>query len=97
MAALALKTNMKHVETIANAGNTEVPCYLSIEKLGYSFSRVHEGTDNELWVAENGKLKFVASNQLELLGLIYMREIRGENWKAEDSEIENYLQTYYTK
>jgi len=37
----------------------------------------------------------VASNQLELLGLIYMRELRGKNWKANDEEIDTYLSKYY--
>jgi len=82
-------------ETIVNAGNTEVPCYLAIESLGFSFSRVNEGQDNELLVAENEENRFVASNQLELLGLIYMRKLRGCDWKAEDEQIDGYLSKYY--
>ncbi len=86
---------MKTKETIANAGNTEVPCYLAIKLLGYEFSRTNAGEDDEFWIAENSNNKFVASNQLELLGLIYMRDIRGQNWKASDTEIDNYLANYY--
>ncbi|CAB1075436.1 hypothetical protein D1AOALGA4SA_3256 [Olavius algarvensis Delta 1 endosymbiont] len=86
---------MKNIETIANAGNTEVPCFLATKSLGFRFSKLHEKTDQELWVAENQEIRFVASNQLELLGLIYMRELRGKNWKASDEEIDNYLSKYY--
>jgi len=85
----------KLYETIANAGNTEVPCFLAIKSLGYEFSRTNPGKKNELWVAEKDGSKFVASNQLELLGLIYMRLLRGKDWKAEDKEIEKYLSSYY--
>lgn len=87
--------NMKDIETIAYSGNTEVPCYLTSKSLGFEFSRVNEGTGKELWVAENSTIRFVASNQLELLGLICMRECRGVNWKANDEEIDSYLSQYY--
>lgn len=89
------KQIMKNIEIIANAGNTEVPCYLAIKALGFEFSRIDEKTDREMWVAENDKVRIVASNQLELLGLIYMRTMRGEDWKAEDDEINDYLARYY--
>lgn len=82
-------------DTIVNAGNTEVPCYLAIRSLGFSFDRINPGKDNELWVAENENERFVASNQLELMGLIYMKKIRGGNWKANGEEIDRYLTMYY--
>ena len=87
----------KQYETIANAGNTEVPCFLAIKSLGFEFSRTNSGTEDELWIAEKDGSKFVASNQLELLGLIYMRSLRGSDWKAEDKEIEDYLSSYYSE
>ena len=86
---------MKNIETIVNAGNTEVPCYLAIESLGFKFSIINEKTDQELWVAESLNLRIVASNQLEVLGLIYMRKLRGNDWNASDSEIDSYLSKYY--
>ena len=86
---------MKNIETIANAGNTEVPCYLAVESLGFKFSRTSPNTDSELWIAENDEVRVVASNQLELLGLIYMRKIRGIDWKANDVDIDSYLSQYY--
>ncbi len=88
---------MKNIETIANAGNTEIPCHLVIKYLGYELSRTNAGKENELWIAENVDVRFVASNQLELLGLIYMRTIRGQNWKASDLEIDKFLDRYYPK
>jgi len=86
---------MKNIETIANAGNTDVPCYLAIQSLGFKLSRINEKKDQELWAAEKSNIKIVASNQLELLGLIYMRELRGSDWKARDEEIDGYLSKYY--
>lgn len=86
---------MINIETIANAGNTEVPCYLATQSLGFVFSRINEKTEDELWVAEKGEIRFVASNQLELLGLIYMRESRGPEWKADDNDIDSYLGAFY--
>jgi len=83
------------METIANAGNTEVPCYLAIQSLGYKLTRVNEKADQEMWIAENSNIRIVASNHLELLGLIYMRELRGGDWKASDGEIDGYLSRYY--
>ncbi len=87
----------KQYETIANAGNTEVPCFLAIKSLGYEFSRTNAGTANEFWIAEKDGKRFVASNQLELLGLIYMRLLRGNDWKAQDKEIADYLSSYYSE
>lgn len=84
-----------NIETIANAGNTEVPVYLAIKKLGYKLSCEKRNNNEEWWFAENDKQKFVASNLLELLGLIAMRDIRGMKWKAQDNEIDGFLSTYY--
>lgn len=89
--------NQKPVESIAAAGNTEIPCYLAIRSLGFEISRVEEEnilSNTELWVAENSEFRFLASSHLELLGLISMRQIRGQNWKAEDREIDDYFEKY---
>ena len=79
-------------ESIVNAGNTEVPAYLAIIEMGYSISLLNESSEaGSMWVAKKEETKFVASNPLELLGLITMRERRGLNWKASDREIDDYL------
>ncbi len=65
---------MTQKDTITNAGNTEAPCYLAIHSLGLSLDRIDPGKDCELWIAENENERFVASNQLELLGLPDLHE-----------------------
>jgi len=86
---------MESKETIAVAGNIEVPCYLVIKQLGYSIEMQIKEEKEELWIAEKLDIRFIASNPVELLGMIYMREIRGSSWKANDEEIEAYLSKYY--
>ncbi|HAH44670.1 hypothetical protein [Gimesia sp.] len=89
--------NQKPVETIAAAGNTEIPCYLAIKSLGFDISKAEVDTTlsaAQLWVAENSEFRFLASSHLELLGLISMRKIRGQNWKAEDREIDDYFEEH---
>lgn len=88
---------MSEKETIAIAGNIEVPCYLAILSLGYSLQMDRRASDDELWIAEKNNLRIVASNPTELLGIVYMREIRGSSWKASDEEIEAYLSKHYGK
>jgi len=84
-------------EKIAIAGNLEVPCYLAIKTLGYTIEIESMSAEEELWIAEKNNLKIIASNPTELLGIIYMRELRGSSWKASDKEIEAYLSKYYGK
>ena len=85
---------MHDQETIVSAGNTEVPCYLSIIALGYNVTKIQGKTENDLFVAENKEFRFIASSQIELLGLICMRTKRGSNWKASDDEIKMFLSSF---
>ncbi|MBR1176138.1 hypothetical protein JQ617_19440 [Bradyrhizobium sp. KB893862 SZCCT0404] len=81
-------------ETVAAAGNTEVPAYLALVELGYSVDRVgKEG--GERWIATKGALELVADRPLELLGLCLLRSKRGARWQAADSEIDEYLKRFY--
>ena len=90
--------NHSPLETIAAAGNTEVPTYLAIIALGFEISKIHEAksdSDNEIWIAENSEFHFQAPGILELLGLIAMRQSRGQNWRAQDQEIEDFIAKFY--
>jgi hypothetical protein len=82
----------KHV---TNAGNTVVPAVLAIQEKGFAVrcERSDLQTD-ETWYAETEDLRFSASDPLSLLGLITMVEARGENWEAQDSEIERFLNEF---
>jgi hypothetical protein len=81
-------------ESIATAGNTEAPAYLTLVKLGYSVDRIDKDGE-ERWIAKKGTLQLVASCPLELLGLSLLRSERGPHWQADDSEIDEFLTRFY--
>ena len=81
-------------ESIAAAGNTEVPAYLTLIGLGYSVDRIdNDGEQN--WVAKKGTLQLMADCPLELLGLSLLRSERGTRWQAGDNEIDEFLKRFY--
>ncbi|MGJ5019067.1 hypothetical protein [Bradyrhizobium oligotrophicum] len=81
-------------QTIAAAGNTEIPAYLTLIKLGYEIDRRYE-SDGELWSATKGTLQLVAESLLQLLGLALMYMERGAYWQADDDEIDAFLKRFY--
>jgi hypothetical protein len=50
--------------------------------------------DREFWFAEQGDSRFVAEDPILLLGLVALYETRGENWRATDEQIEDFLNRY---
>ncbi|HIH09821.1 MAG TPA: hypothetical protein HA254_04070 [Candidatus Diapherotrites archaeon] len=74
---------------ISSAGNTAAPAYLVLKSKGYELFR--DASNPNLWIAQKGKNKFIAESTVELLGLILIYESRGENWMANDKEIEEFL------
>jgi hypothetical protein len=81
-------------ESVAAAGNTEVPAYLALIELGYSVDRVDKDGE-EQWIAKKGTLQLVADGPLELLGLSLLRSERGPRWQASDNEIDEFLKRFY--
>ena len=81
-------------ETIASAGNIEVPAYLTLLDLGFTITCERQGPDAESWVAVKEGLQLVADSPLELLGLATMRRERGRSWRAKDEEIESLIRTF---
>ncbi|MGY8685212.1 hypothetical protein Q2941_46870 [Bradyrhizobium sp. UFLA05-153] len=81
-------------ETIAAAGNTEVPAYLTLIELGYSVDRVDKDGEGH-WIAKKGTLQLMADCPLTLLGLSLMRSERGPRWQAGDDEIDEFLTRFY--
>jgi len=79
---------MKRKPTIATAGNTLAPALAAIKSCGYT---VATDDDTGLLRAENEAERFLAEDPVALLGLIRMREIRGDDWKATDDEIDAFL------
>jgi hypothetical protein len=80
-------------ESIAAAGNTEVPAYLALVKLGYWVERIDK--DGAGWIARKGTLQLIADHPLELLGLSLLRSERGSRWQASDDEIDGFLGRFY--
>ena len=81
-------------ESIAAAGNTEVPAYLTLIELGYSVDRIDRDGE-EHWIATKGILQLMADSPLELLGLSLLRSERGSRWQASDDEIDEFLTRFY--
>ncbi|AFY38599.1 hypothetical protein Lepto7376_2312 [[Leptolyngbya] sp. PCC 7376] len=79
---------------IAYTGNTEVPAYLSLVSLGFEISVKDTENQTQIWKATNGKLEVVGEAPLELLALIKLIECRGEDWKASDREINEFINKY---
>ena len=80
-------------EKITAAGNTFVPVVNTLRSLGYSVRR--EGTDPEIWWAENAELSVSAEDPHHLLALVTMRQVQGTDWQASDREIEATLREFY--
>lgn len=80
---------------ITAAGNTEVPAYLALGQLGFEVERRILNSDSEIWIARQDGEEFSASSPLEVLGLCLMRRTRGENWKADDAQIDSFLSQFY--
>ena len=89
----ALENEMAQ-ESVAAAGNTEVPAYLALIELGYSVDRVDKDGE-EHWIAKKGTLRLTADGPLELLGLSLLRSERGPRWQASDTEIDEFLKRFY--
>jgi hypothetical protein len=86
--------NAMACQTIAAAGNTEVPAYLTLIKLGYTVDRIDQGGE-ELWTAKTGTLQLLAKGPLELLGLCLLSNERGPNWQACDDDIDEFIGRFY--
>lgn len=68
--------------------------YLALLEKGYSVRRGTGIGDSALWLAVKGDNEFIGDGLLELLGIVCMCETRGENWKATDKQIEEFLKKY---
>jgi hypothetical protein len=84
---------MKKVR-IAAAGNVEIPAYLTLREKGYEVRWERKKEGEELWFAEKDGCEFVAEGPIELLGVVSLYEIRGENWKATDQETDDFMKKY---
>jgi len=77
---------------ISAAGNVEVPAYLSLMKKGFSVRWERNDEGAETWYAEKDDLCFSGEGPIELLGVVAVYETRGNNWKASDEEITDFIE-----
>src|SRR4051812_34157582 len=84
--------------TIGSAGNTQNPCLLALRAKGYaiqfSFTKSGENDYDSHIHAEKDGRHFYASNAAELLGLVAMWEVRGDDWKTKSGEPDVYDELY---
>ena len=79
---------------ISAAGNVEIPAYLVLKMKGFSVRWERGGENSETWYAEKENLCFSGEGPIELLGVVDVYETRGNNWKASDEEIDEFLERY---
>ncbi len=84
---------MKKVN-ISAAGNVETPAYLSLLNSGYSVRKEMLNEQRDTWIAEKDGNRFTADGPIELLGVVKVYEIRGDNWKATDEEIDKFISEF---
>jgi len=72
------------------AGNTENPCLLALRAKGYkltlSFTKNREGDYRQDIDADLNGRTFSATTPAELLGLVAMWEVRGDDWRSKECE-----------
>jgi hypothetical protein len=80
------------------AGNTWNPCLLALRAKGYkltfSFTKRREGDYSQDIDAEKDGREFSATTAAELLGLVAMWEVRGDEWKTKPAESDVYDELY---
>ncbi len=88
-------SEMERKLCISIAGNTMIPCLQSIAAKGYTVTHYFLGNkprewDRPQWEAEKDGRLFSATGLEELLGLIAMWEVRGDDWRLKPGETELY-------
>ena len=73
----------KYDLTIRIAGNAEIPCFSAVKAKGYKVTLTHfQDSEYSDWKAEKDNRLFSATNPVELLGLIAMWEVLGDDWRV---------------
>jgi len=77
---------------IVSTGSAEVPAILALESMGLAVtSRVINTQQDMIWEAKGDGNEYAAEDPIALLGLVKLLEMRGENWRASDAEIDKHL------
>ena len=79
---------MSNRTVIASAGNVQPAALATLRALGYVVTLTNNG---RMCTAENDSLTLVAEDPLLLLGLAKLYEVRGREWHASESQVDEYL------
>ena len=79
---------MSNRTVIASAGNVLPAALATLRALGYVVTLTNNG---RMCTAENDNLTLVAEDPLLLLGLAKLYELRGKEWHASESQVDEYL------
>ncbi|MCB4800309.1 hypothetical protein [Neotamlana laminarinivorans] len=71
---------------ITTAGNIEAPSYQILKENGYRISK----TEN-YFIVEKENVRLSGESFLEILGLSSLVDLKGENWKVDESVIDEML------
>ncbi|WP_460620149.1 hypothetical protein [Hymenobacter ruber] len=74
--------------TLSAANNVLAPAFYLLQEQGYAVS--YDATQ-EWWIARKGELRFLAYSTIELCGLIYIYEQKGDEWAVSDDKINEFL------
>jgi hypothetical protein len=81
------------MRNLTAAGNTAVPALLVLEKMGFQIS-VKDMESGQLVIATRKDEQYSADDPVTVLGLIKLVEIRGWQWPATDSQIDQTIRKY---
>ncbi|AII53140.1 hypothetical protein N008_14300 [Hymenobacter sp. APR13] len=76
------------MNSLSAAANVLAPAYYLLLERGYA---VFHEKESDLWVAQKDGLRLLGYSTIELCGLAYIHEMKGNDWTVADAAIEDYL------
>ena len=73
---------------LSAASNLLAPAYYLLVEQGFS---VRYESAQSWWIAEKDDIRLLAYDPIELCGLAFIQEKKGEEWAASDEAIEAFL------
>ena len=74
---------------ISSAGNTLSSAYSALMEMGYAVS---VSTDGKSFRGQKAGCTLIADDPLTMLGLAKLYELRGENWRPTDAEVDDFIE-----
>jgi hypothetical protein len=81
------------MRNVTAAGNTVVPGLLALEEIGFQVLVDHMES-RQFVIATRGDERYSADDPITVLGLIKLVQIRGWQWTATDSQIDQTIRKY---